>query len=118
MLQFSYIIPFLAISTSASIISQIPVGLGFGDFSSDSSTRVLTHESHPEHRLTIKAHSSVQSLTKGDDATIVDICPGATSGYTGKVHLAWFAALMTTPSTFGGILSPFRSPFLNSQSIL
>lgn len=90
-----YFLPLLALSTSASILSQIPVIPGLGELTSDVSARVLTHESHPEHSLIIKAHSSVQSLNKGDEATIVDICPGATSGYTGKPHLQTWSVLWT-----------------------
>jgi carboxypeptidase C (cathepsin A) len=58
--------------------SEIPIG--------SSSVKVLTHESHPRHSLTITAHSSNDASVKGDGSTLADICPGATSGYTGYLN--------------------------------
>lgn len=72
----------LAASTSASFASQVP--FSFGDSSAEG--RTLTHESHPEHSLNIKEHRIGGVSTKSDVPTLADVCPGATSGYTGYLN--------------------------------
>lgn len=50
-------------------------------------TRTLTHPSHPKHSLTITQHSPLKySTSSGDAPSLSDVCPGATSGYTGYLH--------------------------------
>lgn len=68
---------------SASLLSQVP----FTEYVQlPGSVRVLTHEAHPEHSLTITAHNSSSPSMKGDGSSLADICPGATSGYTGYLN--------------------------------
>ncbi|KUJ12819.1 peptidase S10, serine carboxypeptidase [Mollisia scopiformis] len=74
----------LAISTSASFLSQLPITSGTGELPfGGSEVRVLTHESHPDHSLIITAHNVNDPSIKDDRPSITDVCPGATSGYTG-----------------------------------
>ncbi|EPE31151.1 alpha/beta-Hydrolase [Glarea lozoyensis ATCC 20868] len=82
------VVALAAVRASASILSQVPFGGPSQFLSSDSSNsvRILTHESHPDHSLTIKPHYSNDVSTKGDGNTVADICPGATSGYTGYLN--------------------------------
>ncbi|KAH6681908.1 peptidase S10, serine carboxypeptidase [Halenospora varia] len=87
MIRLFVVTLFLAVSTSASFQSQIPLAPGAGELSStpfgDPSVRVLTHASHPEHSLIITAHSATEPLVEGNRPRLADVCPGATSGYTG-----------------------------------
>jgi len=74
----------LAVIGASASVSQAPFT---GPFSiGDSSVRVLTHESHPDHSLTIKTHSASNPSVKSEDPRLADICPGATSGYTGYLN--------------------------------
>lgn len=74
-------------NVSASFLSQIPLTDRPGRLNG-SMVRILTHESHPEHSLTISPHEIGGSSLKNKDngATLADICPGATSGYTGYLN--------------------------------
>jgi carboxypeptidase C (cathepsin A) len=76
------------VGSSASFLSQVPFTDRLHVPLSDSSTsvRVLTHESYPEHSLTIKSHQAGDVSTKRDGSMVADICPGATSGYTGYLN--------------------------------
>ncbi|KAF4630945.1 hypothetical protein G7Y89_g7188 [Cudoniella acicularis] len=77
-----------AAGTSASFDSQAPI-LEQPDVILPlvgSYVRTLTHESHPAHSLTITAHNSSQLSTKSNGPSVSDICPGATSGYTGYLN--------------------------------
>ncbi|KAI9742699.1 MAG: hypothetical protein M1818_003840 [Claussenomyces sp. TS43310] len=49
----------------------------------DASARVITHEAHPKHRLTLRAHHVDGISSRSSESNLVDVCPGATSGYTG-----------------------------------
>ncbi|TVY92837.1 Carboxypeptidase Y-like protein A [Lachnellula willkommii] len=55
---------------------------------SDPPVRTLTHASHPDHSLTIKPHHAISSTsnTGNSNPSLADICPGATSGYTGYLN--------------------------------
>lgn len=75
-----------AIGTSASSVSQVPFTEPFSAPLSGSSVRVLTHESHPEHSLTITAHNSSEPSIKSNGPTVAEICPGSTTGYTGYLN--------------------------------
>ena len=68
---------------SASLLSQTPFSEPHFTSAETSSVRVLTHEAHPEHSLNITRHDSSGASIQGDGSTLTDICPGATSGYTG-----------------------------------
>ncbi|KAK8117185.1 serine carboxypeptidase [Apiospora kogelbergensis] len=53
--------------------------------------KVVTHEAHPHHSLSFTAHSAGDvkaTRTAGGDKTpnILDVCPGATDGYTGYLN--------------------------------
>jgi carboxypeptidase C (cathepsin A) len=77
---------FAAAGTAASVATQTPL-LDPSEFAEGSTTtRILTHESHPDHSLTITAHSATEVSINGDVPTLADICPGATSGYTGYLN--------------------------------
>lgn len=77
----SYIITAFAGTALAASFGQAP----FADVSSDASFRTVTHEDHPSHSLTIKAHR-VGGLDKRSGASIIDVCPGSTDGYTGYLN--------------------------------
>ena len=84
------VVSFTAVST-ASFASQAPLtdptSDTLGGFSDASGIRILTHEAHPDHSLTIKAHGpSNPSINSDAPPTVADICPGATSGYTGYLN--------------------------------
>jgi len=70
-------------AAAASVTPQIPLVQH-----KHSSTRILTHESHPDHSLTITAHNAYDPSIKRNDhnLTLVDVCPGATAGYTGYLN--------------------------------
>lgn len=48
----------------------------------------VTHEAHPRHSLSITAHrgSNVDTQGGGNRPNILDVCPGATNGYTGYLN--------------------------------
>jgi cathepsin A (carboxypeptidase C) len=46
---------------------------------------ILTHDAHPHHSLSITAHRTDDVQTKGS-GNILDVCPGATNGYTGYLN--------------------------------
>jgi hypothetical protein len=69
-----------ALGVSASFLSQIP----FAEPHFTSLEGVVTHESHPEHSLTFTRHNVSEVSTAGEGSSLTDVCPGATSGYTGK----------------------------------
>ena len=71
---------------SASLLSQGPFTKPHFTSLEDSSVRVLTHESHPKHSLTIVAHGSNTPSIKSGGSSLTDVCPGATSGYTGYLN--------------------------------
>src|SRR4051812_17146499 len=73
-----------ATASSASFQSQAPFTESTPP--SDPSVQTITHEAHPEHSLTITAHGPGLSSLKDDEPSISDVCPGATSGYTGYLH--------------------------------
>lgn len=83
------VVTFAALST-ASFPSQAPlkdpIYETLAAASDSSGIRILTHESHPEHSLTIQAHGPGNPSIKSDTPTLGDICPGATSGYTGYLN--------------------------------
>jgi carboxypeptidase C (cathepsin A) len=72
----------IAVGTSASLVSQAPLTEPLA------STRVITHESHPEYSLTVTAHKSRELSAASNESSLADICPGATSGYTGYLNSA------------------------------
>jgi carboxypeptidase C (cathepsin A) len=81
------IVETLAILSTPSFASQIPLTDATSDgLSGNPSIRTLTHESHPDHSLTIKAHGPRNPSIKSDAPSLSDICPGATSGYTGYLN--------------------------------
>lgn len=55
-------------------------------FADTSTTRILTHDSHPDHSLTITAHNANGAAINSDEPSLADVCPGATSGYTGYLN--------------------------------
>jgi carboxypeptidase C (cathepsin A) len=79
-----------AASSTASFASQAPLTDptydSLGSSSDSTGIRILTHEAHPDHSLTIKAHGPSDPSIKSDVPTVGDICPGATSGYTGYLN--------------------------------
>jgi carboxypeptidase C (cathepsin A) len=85
-LQSTTIAALIATGASASFASQVPFQNSLSVPLAGSGVRVLTHESHPEHSLSIKAHTANDFSTKKDGTTLMDICPGATSGYTGYLN--------------------------------
>jgi len=69
-----------AVQTATSLAPQIPLV-------EHPAARILTHESHPDHSLTITAHTVHDPLTESSNGTtLADICPGATAGYTGYLN--------------------------------
>jgi cathepsin A (carboxypeptidase C) len=72
-------------TATASFASQVPLTDPFYD-TLDGSFRTLTHDSYPDHTLTIKAHGPQDPSVKSDTPSLSDICPGATSGYTGYLN--------------------------------
>jgi len=77
----------LAASSAASFASQSPLtDPTYEAHGEASGFRTLTHESHPDHSLTIKAHGPKNPSIKSDAPRLEDICPGATSGYTGYLN--------------------------------
>ncbi|KAK8070017.1 serine carboxypeptidase [Apiospora phragmitis] len=56
---------------------------------SSASAGVVTHEAHPHHSLSFTAHSGGQTTTSSSDDKRpfdLDVCPGATAGYTGYLN--------------------------------
>lgn len=84
MLNIAWLV-LLAAGTTASFASQVPI-VDSSVPLAGSSTRILTHESHPEHSLTITAHGAGEASVNGEEPTLIDVCPGATSGYTGYLN--------------------------------
>jgi carboxypeptidase C (cathepsin A) len=81
------LVAFAAASPTASFASQAPLTDPTYDALGGSSTiRTLTHESHPDHSLTITAHNPWDPSIKGHSPSLFDVCPGATSGYTGYLN--------------------------------
>jgi len=76
----------LAASSAASSVPQAPLTDPTYEALGASGVRTLTHESHPDHSLTIKAHGPKNPSIESDAPTLGDICPGATSGYTGYLN--------------------------------
>lgn len=77
----------LAIYLTPSFATQTPLTEPtFDGFGGNPSIRTLTHESHPDHSLTIQVHGPKYPTIKGDAPSLSDICPGATSGYTGYLN--------------------------------
>jgi hypothetical protein len=77
----------LAICLTPSSAAQTPITEPtFDGFRGNPSFRTLTHESHPDHSLTIQAHGPKNPTIKSDAPSLSDICPGATSGYTGYLN--------------------------------
>lgn len=71
-------------ATATASMSQSP--LSYFTELTEPGIRILTHESHPNHVLEIKAHNSKDASIKGDGPSLADVCPGSTSGYTGYLH--------------------------------
>jgi cathepsin A (carboxypeptidase C) len=71
-----------ALAASGAVAQQKPLA------SDDVSARVVTHEDHPSHSLSFTAHHAgdTNAQSSGDKPQIFDVCPGATSGYTGYLH--------------------------------
>jgi carboxypeptidase C (cathepsin A) len=82
----AFAVALAATGSSASFGSQLPLGEPSTEPLEGSSVRILTHESHPKHSLSITAHTASGPSTKGNGASLADICPGATSGYTGYLN--------------------------------
>jgi carboxypeptidase C (cathepsin A) len=77
----------LAATSTASIASQLPlIDPAYDTLGASAGIRTLTLDSHPNHSLTIKAHSPKDPSIKSDGPRLDDVCPGATSGYTGYLH--------------------------------
>ncbi|KAG0649095.1 Carboxypeptidase Y [Hyphodiscus hymeniophilus] len=76
----------VAVGASSSLLSQTPFSESHFTSLDDSSVKILTHESHPEHSLTVRSHGSNEASVKGGSSTLEDICPGATKGYTGYLN--------------------------------
>ncbi|KAE9366919.1 hypothetical protein N431DRAFT_350512 [Stipitochalara longipes BDJ] len=77
----------LAASSAASLATQVPLtDSTYEALEEASGFRTLTHESHPDHSLTIKAHGPKNPSIKSNAPALDDICPGATSGYTGYLN--------------------------------
>lgn len=81
MLWSSITLAFAATQAAASVAPQIPFA------AAQSTARILTHESHPKHSLTITSHKAHDpSVKSSDGTTLADVCPGATAGYTGYLN--------------------------------
>lgn len=83
-MALSNILLALAVSTVAATSSQIPVS----DTVIDQSYQILTHDDYPSHSLSIKPHVAQTGLgsSKVSGDSVADVCPGATSGYTGYLN--------------------------------
>lgn len=78
LLSLATLLPALAVAASI----QQPVIASSDPFSNDYT--ILTHESHPNHKLRVLAHTAAdeQDIRRNAES-ISKYCAGATSGYTG-----------------------------------
>jgi carboxypeptidase C (cathepsin A) len=74
----------LASTSTASFESQAP--LIYDALEGSSTIKTFTHESHPDHSLTITSHHPRDPSIRSDAPSLFDVCPGATSGYTGYLN--------------------------------
>jgi hypothetical protein len=74
----------LAAAPTVSFASQAP--LADNALGGSPIIKTVTHESHPNHSLTITAHNPRDPSIRSDAPSLFDVCPGATSGYTGYLN--------------------------------